>query len=91
MAKEATLQVRMDAEVKRAAEELYRSLGTSFAEAVRIFAKRSVDMGAMPFAMKRENTSAFGALHRYANPKLRPMEEGAWEREVVSSYEKQTD
>lgn len=38
MAKEATLQVRMDADLKEQVETLYKRLGTSFAEAVRIFA-----------------------------------------------------
>lgn len=42
MAKEATLQVRMDSELKEQAEVLYKQLGTSFAEAVRIFARQSV-------------------------------------------------
>lgn len=51
MAKEATLQVRMDAELKEQAELLYKQLGTSFAEAVRIFAKQSVEDRAMPFTM----------------------------------------
>ena len=36
MAKEATLQVRMDADLKEKAETLYKEMGTSFAEAVRI-------------------------------------------------------
>ncbi len=51
MAKEATLQVRMDAELKEQAEILYKQLGTSFAEAVRIFARQSVQEKAMPFTM----------------------------------------
>lgn len=49
MAKEATLQVRMDADLKEQAESLYRAMGSSFAEAVRIFAKQSVAEKAMPF------------------------------------------
>lgn len=49
MAKEATLQVRMDADLKEQAEQLYRNMGTSFAEAVRIFARQSVQENAMPF------------------------------------------
>ena len=49
MAKEATLQVRMDAELKEQAEELYKAMGSSFAEAVRIFARQSVAERAMPF------------------------------------------
>ena len=51
MAKEATLQVRMDSELKEQAELLYKQLGTSFAEAVRIFARQSVEEKAMPFTM----------------------------------------
>ena len=51
MAKEATLQVRMDSELKEQAELLYKQLGTSFAEAVRIFAQQSVEDKAMPFTM----------------------------------------
>ena len=51
MAKEATLQVHMDSELKEQAEALYKSLGTSFAEAVRIFARQSVAENAMPFTI----------------------------------------
>ena len=54
MAKEATLQVRMDADLKEQAEELYKKLGTSFAEAVRIFARQSVQEKAMPFVIHIE-------------------------------------
>lgn len=49
MAMDATLQVRMDAHIKNSVEELYRGLGTSFAEAVRIFAQQSLLAGGMPF------------------------------------------
>lgn len=49
MAMDATLQVRMDGQLKSEVEELYRSLGTSFAEAVRMFAQQSLKAGGMPF------------------------------------------
>ena len=49
MAKEATLQVRMDADLKEKVEVLYREMGTSFAEAVRIFAQQSLREGGLPF------------------------------------------
>lgn len=51
MAKQATLQVRMDKELKESAEALYKSMGTSLAEAVRIFARQSVAENAMPFVI----------------------------------------
>ncbi len=49
MAMDATCQIRMDGELKSQVEALYRDLGTSFAEAVRIFAQQSVREGRMPF------------------------------------------
>lgn len=58
MAKESTLQVRMDSELKEQAELLYKQLGTSFAEAVRIFARQSVEDGAMPFTMHLSKISS---------------------------------
>ena len=49
MAMEATLQIRLDKEIKSQVEALYRGMGTSFAEAVRIFAQQSLREGGMPF------------------------------------------
>lgn len=49
MPMDATMQIRMNRELKAQVEELYRSLGTSFAEAVRIFAQQSIREGGMPF------------------------------------------
>lgn len=49
MGMDATMQIRMNGELKAQVEELYRSLGTSFAEAVRIFAQQSLREGGMPF------------------------------------------
>jgi hypothetical protein len=34
-----------------------------------------------------EKTSAFGCLHRFANPAKMAEERGAWERAVVEKYE----
>lgn len=55
MAKEATLQVRIDADLKEQVEQLYRDMGTSFAEAVRIFARQSVQENGMPFTIHIPN------------------------------------
>lgn len=49
MAMDATLQIRIDSTLKEQVEALYRSMGTSFAEAVRIFAQQSLREGGMPF------------------------------------------
>ena len=49
MAMDATLQIRMDKDLKAQVETLYRGMGTSFGEAVRIFAQQSLREGGMPF------------------------------------------
>ncbi len=49
MAMDATVQIRMNGDLKAQVEELYRNMGTSFAEAVRIFAQQSLREGGMPF------------------------------------------
>lgn len=52
MAMDAILQVRMDGSLKREAEELYARMGSSLAEAVRIFARQSVAEQALPFSVR---------------------------------------
>lgn len=49
MSMDSTLQIRIDSALKQQVEELYRNLGTTFAEAVRIFAQQSLRDGGMPF------------------------------------------
>ena len=51
MDKEVTLKGKIDSELKEQVELLYKQLGTSFAEAVRIFARQSVEDQGMPFSM----------------------------------------
>lgn len=58
---DAVLRVRINSEVKRQAEELYRGMGTTFAEAVRAFAQRSVLEQGNPLALRSQNNHACGA------------------------------
>lgn len=88
MAKEATLQVRMDAELKEEVEALYRDMGTSFAEAVRIFAKQSVQENGMPFVMSANRKNTYGRLSKYADSRLAAQENEAFERAMVEKHEK---
>lgn len=88
MAKEATLQVRMDAELKEQAETLYRDMGTSFAEAVRIFARQSVQENGMPFVVTANQKNTFGRLSKYATPHLIAEEKGAYGKAMVEKHEK---
>lgn len=58
MGKDATLQVRMDADIKERAELLYKQLGTSLAESVRMFAAQSLEDNAMPFTLHLSKRSS---------------------------------
>ena len=92
MAKEAVLQVRMDADLKRSADELYKSMGTSFAEVVRMLAQQSIDLGGLPFAVKKMHKKcAFGIAAKYANPDLIPLEKEAWANAVAEKHGKYAD
>ena len=86
MAKQAIYQVRMDEEVKNQVEALYRSLGTIFAEAVRIFAVQSIREQGMPFTPSDVRGKSFGALSSLADPASIPKESGAFEKAMVAKH-----
>jgi len=91
-AKESVMQVRMDTEMKERVERLYRQMGITFADAVRMFAAQSLLENGMPFqpsAMRRLEgpaRPAMGSLRAYANPDLIPLEEGAMARVMEEKY-----
>ncbi len=80
--KETVLHVRVDAELKSNAEELFESMGTSLSEAVRIFLKQCVLTQRFPFPIrslaKKGDGAAFGFLDLYAKPASREDEREAW-------------
>lgn len=98
MAKEATMQLRMDSEMKDRVEALYRSMGTSFAEAIRIFAAKSLLVNGLPFQMNApievDSTSVSdlaGSLRAYATPEKLAGEadaiHNAFAKSAVKKYE----
>lgn len=92
--KEAVLQVRMESELKSAAEDLYKELGTSFAEMVRVMAKKSVEERQLPFRIIKLNApKGFGVLNKYATEKTAKMsfddmKKIAIKKHVVEKYGK---
>ena len=75
-AKEAIMQLRMDSDVKERVEALYRRMGTTFADAIRMFAAQSLLENRMPFQpaaavedVKYSNPLR-GKLARFAIPAL---------------------
>ncbi len=86
-----TIQVDIDDDLKKAVEAVYANKGITFAEAIKLFAEKSVELGNSPFFIKNRQTSARGTLSKYANSKLIPLEDGAWERAVAEKYGKHAD
>ena len=80
MAKEATLQVRMDSDMKERVEALYQRMGTTFAEGVRMFAAQSLLIDGIPLTMsaKKKTAPSYGILAEYANPSLIEREKDAF-------------
>lgn len=80
--KRATLQVRIRPEDKTHAEELYQAMGTSLAEAVRLFVTQSILMRKLPFqpvaVRSKDGTKAYGLLKQYGDPRRRDSERAAW-------------
>ena len=52
MAKTASLNIRLDSEVKKAAETVYAHYGLSLAEAVTMFLHQSCNIGGLPFELR---------------------------------------
>ena len=45
MTNEVTVEIKLDADLKEAAEKLYNSVGTTLDEVIKFFVKRSVETG----------------------------------------------
>ena len=90
MAKEATLQVRMDLDMKERVEALYRRMGTTFAEGVRMFAAQSLLIDGIPLTMsaRPRTVSSYGILSEYANPALIAQEKNAFSQAMEEKYGK---
>lgn len=88
MAVDTVLQVRMDKKTKDDVERLYRTMGLTFASAVRLFAKQSLVEQGMPFVVTKKPTNAAGMLSKYADITKRKLEEGAFESGIIDEYKK---
>lgn len=80
--KTSLLQVRIREEDKQHAERLYDAMGTSLAEAVRLFVAQSILMRKLPFqpvaVRSKDGTAAYGLLKAYGDPNRRSEERNAW-------------
>ena len=58
------ISVRIDPEMKAQAESLYSELGITLSEAVKIFIKKSINYGGIPFEVRvdRPNATTIAAM-----------------------------
>ena len=64
MAKTETIQVRMNSEIKRDAEEVFASLGLSATEAITLFYRQVALCQGLPFTVKIPNAKTREAIHQ---------------------------
>ncbi len=73
MAKVST-NISLDADLKKASQELYSDLGMDLTTAVTIFLKQSLRVQGLPFSVTRENPNAetAAAMNEYYEMKAHP-------------------
>ena len=85
--KSTVMQFRMDMGLKQEAEALFRELGTSFAEALRIFARQCVLTHSMPISIALpQHETASGSFAKYADPDKRRLEGGAFAHAMEAKH-----
>ena len=64
MAKTASLNIRLDPDIKKTAEAVYSRYGLSLTEAVTVFIHQSCNVGGLPFDLRpsRPNTESLAAM-----------------------------
>ena len=58
MPKTANINIRIDPETKKEAEEVFSSFGITLSDAITIFLRKSIMNGGLPFEMKGKSPSA---------------------------------
>jgi addiction module RelB/DinJ family antitoxin len=78
MAKTASLNLRLDSELKKTAESVFAYYGLSLPEAVTVFIKQSCNVGGLPFDLrpaKINNETMDNNILNTGKPKKRPRSE----------------
>jgi DNA-damage-inducible protein J len=77
MAKSATMTIRLDPEVKSAAEEIYSHFGMTLTEAISIFLHQSLNVGGLPFNL-RPSPDTLEAIREVKQMKNNPERFGGY-------------
>ena len=59
----STIQIRVDDDLKRKADELFRELGTDTTSAIRIFLTQAVASNGFPFEIKKVPRNPYAGLN----------------------------
>jgi len=78
MPKTASLNIRLDADIKKSAESVYSHYGLSLAEAVTVFIHHSCNVGGLPFDLRplRPNAETLEAIAEAARISRDPSVRG---------------
>ena len=58
----STIQIRVDDDLKKKSDRLFKDLGTDTTSAIRIFLTQAVANYGFPFEIQRNTTSSFAAM-----------------------------
>lgn len=58
----STIQLRIDDDLKKRSDNLFRELGTDTTTAIRIFLKQAVSVNGFPFEIRKKTFDPFTAL-----------------------------
>ena len=67
MSKQEIIQIKIDSDLKNKVELLYHNLGTSFPEAIRIFASQSIKEKGFPFVVEDYKVNETSSLGIFSN------------------------
>jgi DNA-damage-inducible protein J len=89
MPKTASLNIRLDSEIKRNAEIVYSRYGLSLAEAVTVFLHQSCNVGGMPFDLrpKHPNAETLAAMSEAERISRDPSVKGYRDRDMKALFE----
>ena len=101
--KNTTISMRINAELKKEAEELFDDLGLNMSVAFNMFLKKAVATQSIPLLIRRaKNADEFiemmkdpsveaedlrGCLNHLADPNLRKLEKDAWKNAAVKKHD----
>ena len=91
MSRDSVVHVRIDADQKEEAEKIFKNLGTSLSEAIRIFIAESIKQHGLPFrptySAGKGGMEAQGILKAYGSDIHREAERESWIRSLGAKHE----